>query len=320
MAEELKLGPKAKSLLNAVSRFFDGDVQVQFIGNLKSGYVKHDQAQIMQDVKNLFVQINDVTEPDFTATHELLHLLMTLRGFPQIYFPLTTGDDALDEQLRFIGTELFDVVAHFVVYSEQRKHGLINSKIAEEYIKGVRQTITPETSKIDSEMIIRVVTLLDAMVFFGNEFAKHDAVFVQNFPIATKAAQRLYKIITEKPTDSPFALRRNVVKLFKAFDGQMKGWELPELQLTDFAMITSVFSQRQLGLKVSQVFKLYHSKLKDTKTLTPAYIGFASVDDQDSFVISGPINAQKAEKFIQNIYAKTVKELFDELKIPYLIR
>ncbi|WP_395317798.1 IpaB/EvcA family protein [Fructilactobacillus frigidiflavus] len=320
MAEEFKLGPKAKSLLNAVSRFFDGDVQVQFIGNLKSGYVKHDQAQIMQDGKNLFVQINDMTEPDFTATHELLHLLMTLRGFPQIYFPLTTGDGALDEQLQFVGTELFDVIAHFVVYSEQRKHGLITPQVEAEYIKGVRQTITPETGKVDAEMIIRVATILDAMVFFGNQFAEHDTVFVQNFPIATQAAQRLYKIITEKPTDSPFAFRRNVVKLFKAFDGQMKGWNLPELHLTDFAMLTSVFSKRQLGLKVSQVFKLYHSELKSKTSLTRAYIGFAAVDDQDSFVLTGPTDAKLAEKFIQNIYAKTVQELFDELKIPYLIR
>lgn len=320
MAEELQLGPKAKSLLNAVSRFFDGDVQVQFIGNLKSGYVKHDQAQIMQDGKHLFVQINDVTEPDFTATHELLHLLMTLRGFPQVYFPLTTEDSALDEQLQFIGTELFDVIAHFVVYAEQRKHGLITPQIETEYIKGVRQTITQETGKVDSEMIIRVVTILDALVFFGHEFDEHDTVFIQNFPIATAAAKRLYQIITEKPTDSPFAFRRNVVKLFKAFDGQMKGWKLPELHLTDFAMVTSVFSKRQLGLKVSQVFKLYHSKLKSKASLTPAYIGFAAVDDQNSFVLTGPTKNKLAEQFIQNIYTKTVQELFDELKIPYLIR
>ncbi|WP_429970492.1 IpaB/EvcA family protein [Fructilactobacillus sp. Tb1] len=320
MAEELKLGPKAQSLLNAVSRFFDGDVQVQFIGNLKSGYVKHDQAQIMQDGKNLFVQINDQTEPDFIATHELLHLLMTLRGFPQVYFPLTTDDDALDEQLRFIGTELFDVIAHFVVYSEQRKHGLVTPQVEQEYIKGVRQTITPEQGKVDPEMILRVVTVLDAMVFFGDKFADNDAVFVQNFPIATEAAKRLYKIITEKPTDSPFSFRRNVVKLFKAFDAQLKGWNLPELHLTDFAMVTSVFSERQLGLKVSQVFKLYHSQLKNKATLTRAYIGFASADDQNSFILAGPTDDKQAEAFIQTAYAKTVKDLFDELKIPYLIR
>lgn len=320
MAKELELGKKSQSLLNMVAHFFPGDVQVQFIGNLKSGYIRHDQAQVMQDGKNLFVQISDQTEPDFIATHELLHLLMTLRGFPQVYFPLTTDDSELDEQIRYIGTELFDTIAHFVVYSEQRKHGLVNEQVEQEFIKGVRQAITPEQGKVDNEMIVRVVTVLDAIVFFGDKFADNETVFVQNFPIATEAAKRLYKIITEKVTDSPFAVRRNVVKLFKAFDAQMKGWDLPELHLTDFAMVTSIFSERQLGLKVSQVFKLYHSELKDKTTFKRAYVGFTITDDQNSFVIDGPQGEKVGAEFMQTTYDKTVKELFDELKIPYLIR
>ncbi|CAM2837748.1 hypothetical protein FRFR103141_05565 [Fructilactobacillus fructivorans] len=316
----VQLSKTTQGLINDVSHFFPGDVEVQFIGNLKSGYVRHDQAQVVQDGDRLYVQINDLTEPDFTATHELLHLLMTLRGFPQIYFPLTSGDKQLDEQLMYMGTELYDDVCHFVVYSEQRKHDLVDERIEKEYVKGVRQTITPESGKVDDEMPLRLVTILDAMIFLGDHFDQFADVFQRSFPISLKAAKELYAMLTEKPVDSPFALRRDVVKLYRDFDKQMKKWGLPPLQLNDFVMMTAVFSKRQLGLQVKQVFNLYHSELKETKTGKRAYVGFTKSDDQNSFVTSGPAGKQASEDYFKELYSKTVKELYQDLRIPYLLR
>ncbi|USS90168.1 IpaB/EvcA family protein [Fructilactobacillus carniphilus] len=320
MANDVNLNPAVQNLLNTVARFFEGDVQVQIIGDLKSGYLRHDQVQTMQDGQHLFVQLSDVTDPDFLASHELLHVLMTLRGFPQVYFPLTTGDEQLDEQLRYVGTDLFDTVSHFVVYAEQRKHGLIDETVEEAVVKGVRQTITPEQGQVDAEMITRLVTVLDALVFLGDHFEKYRYLFDHDFPIATKAAEQLYQLLTKKPTDSPFALRRNVVKLFRAFDQQLQDWDLPALHLNDFAMVTSVFSKRQLGLQVKQVFKLYYSELRNRKTGKRAYVGFTISDDQNSLVMDGPVGEKVSVDHIQSLYQKTVQELFDELHIPYLER
>ncbi|USS88789.1 IpaB/EvcA family protein [Fructilactobacillus cliffordii] len=320
MANDVKLNPAVQDLLNTVSRFFDGDVQVQIIGDLKSGYLRHDQVQTMQDGQHLFVQLSDVTDPNFLASHELLHVLMTLRGFPQVYFPLTTGDEQLDEQLRYIGTDLFDTVSHFVVYAEQRKHDLIDETVEEEVVKGVRQTITPEQGQVDAEMITRLVTVLDAFVFLGDHFDNYRYLFDHDFPIATKAAEQLYQLLMKKPTDSPFALRRNVVKLFRAFDQQLQDWDLPALHLNDFAMLTSVFSKRQLGLQVKQVFKLYYSELRNRETGKRAYVGFTISDDQNSLVMDGPVGEKVSADHIQSLYQKTVQELFDELHIPYLER
>ncbi|USS87066.1 IpaB/EvcA family protein [Fructilactobacillus cliffordii] len=320
MANDVNLNPAVQDLLNTVSRFFDGDVQVQIIGDLKSGYLRHDQVQTMQDGQHLFVQLSDVTDLNFLASHELLHVLMTLRGFPQVYFPLTTGDEQLDEQLRYIGTDLFDTVSHFVVYAEQRKHGLIDETVEEEVVKGIRQTITPEQGQVDAEMITRLVTVLDAFVFLGDHFDNYRYLFDHDFPIATKAAEQLYQLLTKKPTDSPFALRRNVVKLFRAFDQQLQDWDLPALHLNDFAMLTSVFSKRQLGLQVKQVFKLYYSELRNRETGKRAYVGFTISDDQNSLVMDGPVGEKVSADHIQSLYQKTVQELFDELHIPYLER
>ncbi|USS93524.1 IpaB/EvcA family protein [Fructilactobacillus ixorae] len=320
MANDVALKPAVQDLLNTVARFFDGDVQVQIIGDLKAGYLRHDQVQTMQDGQHLFVQLSDVTDPDFLASHELVHILMTLRGFPQVYFPLTTGDDQLDEQLRYVGTDLFDTVSHFVVYPEQRKHGLIDETVEAEVVKGVRQTIAPEQGQADPEMITRLVTVLDARVFLGEHFDHYRYLFEHDFPLATQAADQLYQLLTAKPTNSPFALRRNVVKLFRAFDRQLEDWKLPALHLNDFAMLTSVFSKRQLGLQVKQVFKLYYSELRNRETGQRAYVGFTISDDQNSLVLDGPVGEKVSADYMQALYQKTVQELFNELHIPYLER
>lgn len=316
----IELNDQVQDLINAVNQLFPGTITVTFIGKLQSGYVRHDQAQAVQDGKNVIIQIADLSAPNYTASHELLHLLMVLRGFPQVFYSLTTGDDKLDDQLKMMGTELYDIVSHFVVVSEQRKHGLINDEIEQMYFKGIYATIKPEPDPLDDEMMLRLTTLLDAMVFYGDKLATVADKLKKDFPVSYAAAEKLYAIITDKPTDSPFSLRRNVVKLFKAFDEQLKDWELPALHNTEFTTLTSVLSERQLGLEVKQLFEVYHSELVEINSNTKAYVGFNRVDDQNSFVIANPKGDQDNPEFFKDVYGKTVKQLFDDLKMPYIIR
>lgn len=67
----------------------------------------------------------------------------------------------------------------------------------------------------------------------------------KDYPTALAAADKIYDIITEKPTDSPFGFRRNVVKLFRVFDEQLTKWGLPALHNNEYATISSVVSERQ---------------------------------------------------------------------------
>ncbi|EEI71333.1 hypothetical protein [Lentilactobacillus hilgardii] len=316
----IELNDQVHSLIDAVNNFFPGTVTVNFLGKLQSGYVRHDQSQVVQDGKNIMIQIADLSAPNYTASHELLHLLMVLRGFPQVFFSLTTGNADLDDQLKMMGTELYDMVSHFVVVSEQRKHGLIDDEIEAMYMKGVYATIKPEPDPVDDQMTLRLMTLLDAMVFYGDRFSQVADKLKKDFPISLAAAEKLYQLITEKPTDSPFGLRRNVVKLFKAFDEQMKQWALPPLHNTEFTTLTSVLSKRQLGLQVKQLFEVFHSELIEVNSNTRAYVGFNRVDDQNSFVLANPKGEQDNPEFFQEIYGKTVKALFDSLKMPYIER
>lgn len=319
-AKDIQLNEEVQSLLDQVNALYPGKVDVQFIGSLQSGFVRHDQAQQMQMGKDIAIQVADLTAPNYTASHELLHLLMVLSGFPQVFFSLTTGQPQLDEQLMIMGTELYDIVSHIVVVSEQRKHHLIDDRINELYLNGVTATIKPEPTPLDDEMTLRTLTLLDALVFFGTDNQDLMAQFTRDYPISFAAAQKLYATITEKPVDSPFSLRRNVVKLFKAFDAQLEAWHLPALHNTEFTTLTSVLSKRQLSLEVKQVFELYHSDMHEKQTQRRGYVGFNRTDQQNAFVLPSPAPKDDTPDYYTKIYGMTVEELFKQLKMPYILR
>lgn len=317
--QNIEINDQVQSLLDATNAIFPGKVELQFIGQLQAGYVRHDQAQTVQDKDHIMVQVSDLTAPNYTASHELLHLLMTLRGFPQVYFAVSMGNDTLDEQMMMLATELYDIVAHQVVVSEQRKHDLIDDTVEAEYLKGVQATIKPEPDPVDDQMTLRLMTVLDALVFFGdNDQVK--AQFAKDYPVTLPAAQKLYDVITEKPVDSPFTLRRNVVKLFKAFDDQLQKWGFPALNNQEFTTLTSVLSERQLRLEVRQLFELFHSDMVDIKTKRRAYVGINRADGQNSFVISAPKPDDDTPDYYKNIYDMTVADLFKKMEMPYIIR
>jgi len=317
---KIEINEQVQSLIDAVNNSFPGTVEVQFIGNLQSGYVRHDQSQQVQDGSNIIVQINDLTAPNYTASHELIHQLMVLKGFPQVFFSLTSGNDQLDEQLMIMGTELYDIVAHFVVVSEQRKHGLIDDEIEQLYLKGIQATIKPEPTPGDDQMTLRLMTLLDALVFYGDHIKMVEKQLKQDYPISFEAAQKLFKIISEKAIDSPFTMRRNVVKLFKAFDEQLNEWRLPPINNAEFTTVTSAFSKRQLRLEVRQLFELFHSDMNEKNSGRRAYVGFNRTDGQNAFVIPAPEPKDDTPDFYKAIYNLTVEDLFKQLKMPYILR
>jgi len=317
---EPKLTQTLTDLLSTTNSLYPGNVTVSF-GDEQAGYVRHDQAHQIMHGGDIEVHVADVTAPNYTASHEMLHLLLLLQGFPQITFNLTTRNDQLDEQLMAIAMELYDAVAHVLVVKKQREHNLIDDEIEALYFKGIYATIDPENpDQADAMMTLRLLTLTDLLVFFNGELsAERLAKVTADFPQAWAAAQKLYAIITAKPVDTPFAMRRAVVKLFKAFDEQMALWNLPLLHGSEFVTMQSVFSEHQLRLEVRQLFDVYHSDMLDKTKNTRAYIGLNKGDRQNAFVVPAPAQ-KKSDAFFKDLYGKTVKDLFTELDLPFTLR
>lgn len=316
--EEIKLNATNQALLDEVNSLYpEGTVFVQFHGK-KSGYVRHDQATQKTLPGGLFIIVTDLTEPNYTASHELLHLLMLLKGFPQIFFQLSLGDKELDEQMMIMSTDLYNVAIHRVVVAEQRKHGLIDDQIEEEYWKGVEHTLTKEGGKDDDERTLRLLTVLDALVFYGDHFTKFADRFEENYPVALKAAQKIYKQITAKPIKSPFDMRRTIIKIYAMFDEQMQAWGLPALHNNEYTTVSPVLSERQLRLEMRQVFEIFHSDMKERGTSKRAYVGLRRSDHQNSFTLAAP--ASNSPEYFKRVYDMPVKKFLEEHSVPYIVR
>ncbi|MBB1070414.1 IpaB/EvcA family protein [Limosilactobacillus sp. RRLNB_1_1] len=318
MTEEIiKLNKENQALLDQVNSLYpEGSVFVQFHGD-KSGYVRHDQATQQTIPGALVIIVTDLTAPNYTASHELLHLLMLLKGFPQIFFQLSLGEKELDEQMMIMSTDLYNVAMHRVVVAEQRKHGFINDQIEEEYLKGIEHTLTPEKEE-DDERTLRLLTLLDALVFYGDNLSKYEKVLEEKYPLALAAAKEIYAEITSKPIKSPFDMRRSIIKIYSLFDQQMQDWGLPALHNNEYTTLSPVLSERQLRLEMRQVFEIYHSDMKERGTDKRAYVGLRRSDGQNSFTLPTPAN--NAPEEFKKIYDQPVKEFLEQNSVPYIVR
>lgn len=317
----IKLIPTVQTLLDQVNEVFPGTVMVQF-GDEHAGFVRDDQVQqhVLKD--RLLIWVDDITAPQYSAAHELSHLLMLLQGFPQISFDLTFGDDELDGQLMAMATQLFNVTNHVAIFPALAGHGLIDETVASQFYDGVFATIDPENGQQDdAQNALRLLILLDTCVFFGEDISKHEAELTTNFPITFAAAKKLYAVLTEKPVGTPFDMRRALVRIFKAFDAQLTEWGLPPLNSTAFTTMTSVLSDRQLRLEMRQLFEIFHSDLTNRQTGERAYVGLNRSDRQNAFVLAPPADADgDTAGYFKHVYDMTVKDFFEEQHIPYSIR
>lgn len=315
--ERITLNKENQALLDQVNSLYpEGSVFVQFHGD-KSGYVRHDQATQQTIPGALVIIVTDLTAPNYTASHELLHLLMLLKGFPQIFFQLSLGDKELDEQMMIMSTDLYNIAMHRVVVAEQRKHGFITDEIEEQYLKGIEHTLTPEKEK-DDERTLRLLTLLDALVFYGDHISKYEKTLAEKYPLALAAAKKMYAEITKKPIKSPFDMRRSIVKIYSLFDQQMQEWGLPALHNNEYTTLSPVLSARQLRLEMRQVFEIYHSDMKERGTDKRAYVGLRRSDGQNSFTLPAP--TQNAPEAFKKIYDQSVQEFLEQNSIPYIVR
>lgn len=322
MAEKVSLNQASQSLLDQVNELFPrGNVFVQFDEDKKSGYVRHDQAKTDTLPGGICITVTDVTAPNYTASHELLHLLMLLRGFPQIFFNLSLGKEELDDQLMMMSTDLYDAAMHRVVVDEQRKHGLIDDQVEKEYLKGIQATIQPEKGGNDEEGTLRLLTLLDAMVFYGDHLDQYSGQLKADYPVAYAAANKMYQAMMKREIKSPFDMRRQIVQLYRLFDAQLLDWGLPALHNNEFTTLTPVLSERQIHLQVRQVFEIFHSDMKDRHGHGDIYVGLLRSDHQNSFVMKAPKGKgdDRAQAFVK-IYDEPVGQLLAELNMPFGVR
>lgn len=308
------------ALLDQVNQVYPGSVILRTAGEA-SGVIRHDQVKTDVLGTRLMIEVTDLTAPDYSATHELLHMMLTLNGYPQVYFQLEAPEQELTEQMMVMATYLYQPAMHAIIYREQAAHGLLTTDVAEAYAKGVMTTLTSDQDGEDSEAALRLLTLFDAKIFMLNypgDASVWTDTFAERFPKAWAAAELLAEQVTPAKIKDPASMHRAIVAAFKGFDAQMLAWNLPELYNNEFTTLTPVLSEHQLRLTVSHVFDIKHAEFKNHATVDDAYVGLGKSDGQNSFVLTPPADADP--EWFKQLYQSNVRELLDNLHQPYTVR
>lgn len=309
-------------LLNQVNQVYPGSVVLRGSGKA-TGKLTHDQVSTDMLGTRLMVEVTDATAPDFSATQELLNMMLTLSGYPQVYFQLKSEDINMTDQLMVMSTYLYQPALRAITYKEQAKHGLVTAAVVKAFANGVMSTLTPEAKNDRSEAALRLLTLLDARVFMNAvptdiDTAVYTDSFADAFPEAWEAAGHIFATMKVDDIKDPFTVHRAVIAAFKGFDAQMIAWNLPELKALEFATLTPVLSERQLRLPLAQVFDIKHTEMTDRNTEKSAYVGLSKSEGQNSFVISAPNENQP--EFFKTLYQTPVREVLEQIGQPFVVR
>lgn len=316
----MKFTKETLTLLDQVNEIYPGSVILR--GNeTATGVITYDQVSTEMLGTRLMVEVTDGTAPDFLATSELLMMLLTLNGYPQIYFQLKDEDIDLTDQLMVMTTHLYQPALRAIIYREQAAHGMLTADVVKGMVAGVQQTLTPETAQDNSENALRLLTLLDLQVFLHNAPEETDAIvetMAERYPQAWTAAQKIFYAMRVDDIKNAFTVHRAVVAAFKLFDEQMVTWNLPEIHADEFATLTPVLSERQLRLPLAQVFDIKHLTMQDRNTGKEAYAGLLKTSGQNSFVLAAPDD--DLASFFKELYQTPVKEVLVKLGQPFAIR
>lgn len=315
---EPKLTQAVLDLQDEVVKMVKKPVNISFKEE-KKGWLASDQAQMYLHDGQMQLDVYDVTAPNYTVSHELLHVLAMGQNVPQINFHMTTNDPNRDSKIMTAGMELYDTVLHLQIYPQQRQLGLLDDEIVELFYKGLLAQLKPEKQgEIDAWMVLRTVKLVDALVLFDGKQPQAEQKLQELYPRCFSAAQKLYVGLTERKITGPQKIRAAIVKLWRGFDDQLSEWGQAPLGLNDFISLEPVLSERQTRLEISQLFEIYHSSLQDNLHFKPAYIVRYKSDRQNSFVIPEPEHDK--EKIFRGFYAAKIGDILQQMHIDYLLR
>lgn len=258
--------------------------------------------------------MTDTTNADYTLSHELLHLLYQMKGYPQLQFHLLSGDPQVDDQLYATSTALYNAAVHMLIVAWQREHELITDAVVAQVLAGFKQNVPAEAD--DQLVIYRILSLLDLLGFLDG---KLPADLAAAYPQALPYAQELFQLINEQKLDSPFGLRRAIVHLFSRFDALIEQLGYQPTNDQEFATLSPVLSKRQLRLTLDQVYLIKHSGYRDRETKQPAYVAMGRSDDQNAFVLPLSENATTPEAF-QQLYQQPLNDVLAQYQLDYTIR
>jgi len=190
---------------------------------------------------------------DYTLSHELLHVFLDEKGFPNIFH---TNKDICCELSANIGTLISNVVLHKIIITEQAIRGFNVVDAPRKKLQDVVTTwqILP---KLSDQTLGYVLAVVSFFIEGAGVLSDYEDDIKNKNPFLYQPAKLLYDSLCEKPYTTPFETRRALVKTFKKMDELLISYDSKPLKLHEKLIVKYIPSKRQLSLKVSNVFNAY---------------------------------------------------------------
>ncbi|MBA1434240.1 hypothetical protein [Bombilactobacillus bombi] len=282
----------------------------------RENWLAFDQSGHKKDnAGKIHLEMAQSSNPDFTLAHELRHLQVELSDFAQVRFPVTSSQPELDRDLQVCTIALIGSVEHILIMQQHYQNQEITAAIKDDFKRGLRKQLVPETTDVDHYFIFDTLVMLDALTFSQGEDLDE---WQQHYPHSWAAAQQLYQLLASKLEPTAFSLRRQEVRLFNQFNQILQNQQFPLLPFQEFVALEPVLSQRQLRLNVNQVFQIKHLDFSDRQTSKRA-LALVGLNDQQ-MVSTLYFAAEPTPEQYRQLYQLPVSQFLQLQKIHYYLR
>ncbi|UQS84054.1 hypothetical protein [Bombilactobacillus thymidiniphilus] len=306
-----------QQLYQQVKKKFSKEIHID-LNDTRQSWLAFDQSgHRIDEAGNLQIRLVQSADLNFTLAHELRHILLELDSAVAIYFPVTTTNPQLDQQIKATAISLIGCVEHVLLTKQQRQTKEITLEIEQLFCAGVQQKL-PDKEQQSDYFVFSVLVLLDSLVFSeGRDLNQWQVAY----PKAYQAANKMYQdILQPAKVEQITGMRRTIVKLLQTFNQFLAKHHYQELPYQDFVAIQPILSARQLRLNVDQVFKIKHLTYLSLATRQPAYVLVGANDGQ----LVGDLhldakNVDTPQGYLA-IYQQTIQTFLQQQKLSYQLR
>lgn len=305
-----------QQLLALINELYPAGVQV-VIGNKEDDSFTFDDYEQYQLDGRIVLDVNNAKAGNIIIFDLLSQMLLNLTGdSPAISYNLHVKKEKDNGFLMTMLNKVYQIAQHSLTLPKAKQLNMIDDEIIDQYYQGLDRAISENKSEH-----FKILALVDALVFglYSQADEKYldslEEKYGQELAFATPLAQ----VIKDKTFKDNRDIRNLLINLYAYVDDVFNQAGLSPLGGQLYVTIAPVMSERQLNQKVEKHFRLFKATdLLDDDDKQP-YVGLGINDNQNAFNVTidedKDLNAQA-----MYIGQMTVKELFDDLKMPYCIR
>jgi hypothetical protein len=235
---------------------------------------EHPQAEVLRqlDVRgesgfrgdHFVVGFDPERSSETTVAHELIHVLLNVRGYPQIH----AHNRPIDLAVRLLNTEISDRVLHLTVYDElQRRRFDVSSDLdtrRSSHLEAAKARVPEESAARQSRELEEGLYLVEARFHYPSAYREILGIVRELSPGAAELGQKLVEATKTLGWRSAQQSRRLAVRFLTTIDEHLQPRGIDSDALGNAIVVPVFLSTKQAEAPAGQVFSVRSFGMRDT--------------------------------------------------------